>query len=219
VSHPFRILFIGNSYTSRNDMPTLLARVAAQSGVSRPVEGLVVAFGGASLAAHWNKGVAQALLAEQTWNAVVLQDQSTRPLRFRNSMQEYGRRFAQAAHAAGATPFLYVTWARQDQPESQQIITSAYKELADATGALPVPVGPAWQQLRRLRPQLAMYDADRSHPTVAASYLSACVFCASIFGKKPKGMDNETTGLTEEDANLIHQVAWRTATESLTGTQ
>jgi hypothetical protein len=70
-----------------------------------------------------------------------------------------------------------------------------------------------------LRPQLALYDADRSHPTVAASYLSACVFCASMFGKKPKGMDNETIGLTEEDANLIHLVAWRTASESLTGTE
>jgi hypothetical protein len=217
VSAPFRILFIGNSYTSRNDMPALLAGVAARSGLPRPLQTQIVAFGGASLAAHWNRGVAQALLAGQKWNAVVLQDQSTRPLRFPGSMQEYGRRFAQAAHAAGATPFLYVTWARQDQPESQQIITSACQELADATGALPVPVGPAWQQLRRWRPQLALYDADRSHPSVAGSYLSACVFFASLFGKQPKGMDNETVGLTEEDADHIHQLAWRTAKESFAG--
>lgn len=217
MSLPFRILFIGNSYTSRNDMPSLLEKVAARSGVSRPVETQVLAFGGASLAAHWNKGMAQALLAGQAWDAVVLQDQSTRPLRFPKSMQEYGRRFAQAAHAAGAAPFLYVTWVRQDQPEvqqtRQQIITCSYQELADATGALPVPVGPAWQQLRSLHPRLALYDADRSHPSIAGSYLSACVFCASLFGKKPKGMDNETAGLTEQDADLIHEVAWRTATE------
>jgi hypothetical protein len=214
----FRILFIGNSYTSRNDMPEILAGVAAKSGISRPVETQVVAFGGASLAAHWNRGLAQELLAGQMWNAVVLQDQSTRPLHFHKSMQEYGRRFAQAAQAAGAKPFLYVTWARQDQPESQDTITSAYQELADATGAVPVPVGPAWQQLHRARPQLVLYHADRSHPTLAGSYLSACVFCASIFGKKPKGIDNkkmdETMRLTKEDADLIHQVAWRTATES-----
>jgi hypothetical protein len=213
VSSPFRILFIGNSYTSRNQMPTLLQKVAEGSGLSQPVETHVLAFGGASLAAHWNKGIAQAMLSDQTWDAVVLQDQSTRPIRAAKSMQEYGRRFAQAAHSAGARPCLYVTWARQDQPQSQPIITSAYRELAKETAALPIPVGPAWEQLHRLHPELALYDADRSHPSFAGSYLSACVFCASLFGKKPKGIDTETVGVTEENADIIHEIAWRTATE------
>jgi hypothetical protein len=213
MNSPFRILFIGNSYTSRNQMPTLLQGIAAESGVSRPVETHLLAFGGASLAAHWNKGIAQALLSEQTWDAVVLQDQSTRPLRAAKSMHEYGKRFAQAAHAAGARPFLYLTWPRQDQPQWQPIITAAYCELAKETAALPVPVGPAWERLLCLHPGLTLYDADRSHPTFAGSYLSACVFCVSLFGKKPKGIDNETPGLTEEDADIIHEVAWRTATE------
>jgi hypothetical protein len=208
---PFRILFVGNSYTSRNDMPAMLQRIAARS--SHQLETHVLSFGGASLAAHWNRGTAQVLLAEESWDAIVLQDQSTRALRAPNSMREYGLRFAEAAYAAGVTPLLYVTWARQDQPEQQPAITSAYQELADATGALPVPVGPAWQQLQALDPQLVLYDADRSHPSVTGTYLSACVFFVSLFGKKPKGMDNEILTLTEEHADLIHQVAWRAATE------
>lgn len=214
MSRPFRILFIGNSFTSRNAMPSLLEQIAARSGAAQSVETQVLAFGGASLAGHWNKGIAQELLAAQTWDALVLQDQSTRALRARKSLQEYGRRFAEAAHAAGVQPCFYITWARQDQPETQDIITSAYQALAEETLSLPIPVGPAWQQLLRSNPQITLYDADRSHPSLAGSYLSACVFFASLFGKKPAGIDHETAHLSEADAQSIIDVAWRAATNA-----
>lgn len=178
------------------------------------VETEVIAFGGASLAAHWNKGEALTAIKRQAWDAVVLQDQSTRPLRAPKSMQQYGRLFVQAVQAAGARAWLYVTWARETDPESQEAITAAYEALARESGASLVPVGPAWQRLRQLGGTPALYDADKSHPSYAGSYLSACVFCACLFGKQPQGVESNAGKLQNEDAMLIHRIAWQVASES-----
>ncbi len=204
---PYRILFIGNSYTSRNDLPSLVKALASGAGVTRPVETELVAFGGASLAAHWNRGVAQALLEQRRWDAVVLQDQSTRALRALASLHEYGKRFACAAQAAGAKPFLYLTWARENDPDSQAAITSAYEELARDTGAALVPVGRAWQSVRAIASAPRLYDADGNHPSPAGSYLSACVFCAVLFGVAPRTVPEAPAKLDFSTLDLMHRIA------------
>ena len=51
---PTRVLFIGNSFTARNDLPELIAQLAAARGVEMDYELLNI--GGASLRTHWNKG-------------------------------------------------------------------------------------------------------------------------------------------------------------------
>ena len=52
------LLFIGNSFTQRNNVPGLLAELAAARGVS--VTHDLVSAGGASLRRHWNDGQAAA---------------------------------------------------------------------------------------------------------------------------------------------------------------
>jgi hypothetical protein len=52
------ILFIGNSFTARNNMPQLLVDLAAARG--RDVRFDMIQAGGASLRMHWNKGEAVA---------------------------------------------------------------------------------------------------------------------------------------------------------------
>lgn len=207
MSAPYRILFIGNSYTSRNDLPSLVKALAAGAGVARSVETSLVAFGGASLAAHWNRGVAQALLEQRRWDAVVLQDQSTRALRAPASLREYGKRFACTAQAVGAKPFLYLPWARENDPGSQAAITSVHEELARDTGAALVPVGPAWQNMRAIASAARLYDADGSHPAPAGSYLSACVFCATLFGVVPRTVPEGSAELDLSTLELMHHIA------------
>jgi hypothetical protein len=104
-------------------------------------------------------------------------------------------------------PCFFITWARQDQPETQAVITSAYQELAHATASLPVPVGPAWQRVRQARPDIALYDADLRHPSLVGSYLCACIFCASLLGQKPTGARDGLARLGEDADPLIEAAA------------
>jgi hypothetical protein len=51
-----KVLFIGNSFTARNDLPGLIARLAAARG--KTLEHRLISAGGASLRTHWNAGEA-----------------------------------------------------------------------------------------------------------------------------------------------------------------
>ena len=88
-----RILFIGNSFTTRNDVPALLAGLAANAEEGVSIESEIVAAGGASLRRHLNAGKAAELLKASAWDYVVLQEQSTLPVKNRLRTHENIRDF------------------------------------------------------------------------------------------------------------------------------
>ena len=74
---PLKVLFIGNSFTQRNNLPGMLQRMAEAVGAG--MEWRLLSVGGASLRTHWNKGEAAKAMAEGQYDYVVLQEQSTLP--------------------------------------------------------------------------------------------------------------------------------------------
>src|SRR5688500_13536618 len=118
-STPLRVLFVGNSFTNRNDLPGLLETLAASGSPPRAVVTERVIENGASLRRHWNAGEALRLIRESRWDAVVLQEQSTLPVKNRLRYHENVRLFADPIRQAGARPVLYLTWARRAAPETQ----------------------------------------------------------------------------------------------------
>ena len=187
-------------------MPRMLVSLLEASIPNMRVKADVLAFGGASLAAHWNRGEVQKRLAAQKWNAVVLQDQSTRPLRALKSMQEHVRRFVDETQTSGAKPYLYMTWARKNDPASQANIVTAFQGLAKATGARVIPVGLAWAQFRRLRPEIDLYEPDGSHPSIIGSYLAACTHFFSLADIEAVSDGSAENTLSTFDLNLLHEV-------------
>ncbi|HEY1859507.1 MAG TPA: hypothetical protein VGG61_04090, partial [Gemmataceae bacterium] len=124
-------------------------------------------------------------------------------------MHENIRLFDEAIRAAGATTALYMTWARQHAPETQQSINDAYTSIGRELGATVVPVGVAWQSFLRKYDQPVLHDRDQSHPTAAGSYLAACAFLAALFKENPVGIKGEVAGLAEKDLILLQKTAWR----------
>ena len=133
------ILFIGNSFTQRNDLPGLLAVMAAEREVRIRHE--LISAGGASLRTHWNSGRAAKAILDGGYDYVVLQEQSTLPVKNANRMAENVRLFDEVIKQAGAKTVLYMTWARQCAPESQEAITKAYTSIGKEVSAIVVPVG------------------------------------------------------------------------------
>jgi hypothetical protein len=206
---PLKVLFIGNSFTARNKMPELLAQLAAARG--KQLQSQLISAGGASLRMHWNKGEAQQVINQTPFDYVVLQEQSTLPLKNAQRMHENIRLFDQVIKDAGAKTALYQTWARQNAPETQPAISAAYATIAEELGATLVPVGFAWQTFLRQHKQPVLHDPDQSHPALAGSYLAACVFCAVLFGENPSGMTCELKGLTQTEAEVLQTAAWAAA--------
>ncbi len=222
-----RLLFIGNSYTQRNDLPGMLATLAAAApAVAAPDLGLPCAVAtervlanGASLRLHWNAGVAGRRISEEAWDAVVLQEQSTLPLKNPRRYHENVRLFADRVREApaGADParvpalVLYLTWARRDAPETQPAYTEAARAIAGEVGAQIAPVGVAWEAVRTSPGAPGLFAPDGSHPSPAGTYLAACVMYATVFRHTPVGLPVPTVcGLGSEHAELLQTAAWRT---------
>ena len=185
------VLFIGNSFTARNDVPGMVARLAAGNGLH--LEHRLISRGGASLRMHWNRPeTAQVIgrgLDGQPWDYVVLQEQSTLPVKNAARMHENVRDIDAAIRAAGSRTVLYMTWARRNMPapQTQRAITEAYASIGRELGAAVVPAGVAWERVLARPEPPALHDKDQSHPTLAGSYLAACVIFGVLFGRSPVG--------------------------------
>jgi hypothetical protein len=204
---PQKILFIGNSFTARNDLPGLIGRMAAERGKS--IEHRLISAGGAPLRRHWNAGDALVAIQEGGYDHVVLQEQSTLPVKNATRMHESVRLFHAAIKTAGAKTVLYMTWARKHSPQAQQAITDAYTEIGRELEATVVPVGLAWQSFLGKHDQPVLHDRDQSHPTPAGSYLAACVFLAVLFGENPVGIAVTVPGLDDSGRALLQKAAWQ----------
>ena len=81
VTRERKVLFIGNSYTNRNDLPGMFSRIAASAVPPRRFATRRIIANGMALKTHWNRGLAPEAIRAEPWDFVVLQEQSTLPLK------------------------------------------------------------------------------------------------------------------------------------------
>lgn len=178
AAEPLRVLFVGNSYTYYSEMPSIVEAMAKRAKTPFVVE--MIAEPGATLEGHVADGAVVAALDRADWDVVVLQEQSLRPLEDRERMFGAVRALDQAIDAEGARLVLFETWARRDYPDMAVPLEDAYRTIAAEVGGTVAPVGAVWQKVRQRAPELPIFDADGSHPSVVGSYLTACVLYATI---------------------------------------
>lgn len=102
--------------------------------------------------------------------------------------------------------------------DSQELVNGRYASLAKANDALLAPVGVAWTDAMRLRPDVALYDSGGTHPTVAGSYLTACVIYSAIRGRSAAGLPHAfahhrasipADALLSDESDFMQRLAWR----------
>jgi len=216
---PIRFLFIGNSYTICNDMPAMFAELMRASG--HAVEVASSARGGWTLAHHAASEQTLGILESQSWDYVILQEQSVIPClpdRREQAMYPAVRALHGSIQRAGPETVLFVTWGRRDGlafegdrdfEVMQDQLYAGYKEIADEIGAAMAPVGIAWQRARTEDSALELWDKDGSHPSREGSYLAACVFYSVICRASPE-RTNYRGGLPRGTAQFLQRVAAET---------
>lgn len=220
------LLFIGNSYTYYNDMPTAIFEKFANAAHKMPTVDAITK-GGWTLEKHADPTdesgtlVKTALMGEKKYDVVILQEQSLRPAiapeKFFTAVEDLAARI----RAAGAQPVLYATWGRHSESPDLQTHgltneTMTYK-LAAAYAAigerLDIPVafaGLAFHEIYTGERDIELYNADRSHPSYAGSYLAAATLYAKIYGEAPEAIECE---LKRADAALLRRTAEKFAND------
>ncbi len=215
-----RVLLVGNSFTSYNNMPHMVQGLADHDpGGGPPLFVVSYTQDGATLKHLSGQRRLTDLIAEAPWDSVVLQEQS-QVLSFAPSVVArqtvpYARRLKTEITAAGARTVLEMTWgyAHGDQLNSssdtysrmQARLEQGYERLGRELGATVAPVGIAWHAAISLRPDIDLW-ADDMHPNRAGSYLTACVLYAVLTGRDPTG-NPYTGGLSPADARFFQLMA------------
>lgn len=210
---PDRVLFVGNSFTYYNNSLHNHYDDLVRSARPDDVGGLRVrsmTISGGRLPEH--RAGLESMLDAEPWDVVVLQGHSRAPIG-----DETGDAFLVAAadyadmiRARGAEPVLFMTWAYTGMPEMTAQLAKAYTNAGDDLGARVAPVGLAFARVTDERPDIELRIADRRHPSLAGTYLAACVFFSVLQNASPEGIGYDA-GLGGEVAGYLQRVAWQTA--------
>jgi hypothetical protein len=223
-----QVLFIGNSYTQVNDLPTLFSELALSKG-KHPFVG-TKANGGFTFQNHVNDPATFIKIKEKKWNYVVLQAQSQEPSfpysQVTTATLPFAKILSDSIYANNycSQPLYYMTWGRQNgDPQWDSINTfykmndrlrAGYMRFMEASEASVAPVGIAWRYVRDTYPAINLYSSDGSHPSLEGSYLAACVFYASIYRESPVNASFYSTVLPAT-AQLLQQAAALVVLDSL----
>ncbi len=201
-----RVLFIGNSYTYVNDLPQLTADCAMSIGFAGfPMEIASSTPGGSTFQMHTTNATTQSLISQGNWDYVVLQEQSQLPsfpdaqvaaecFPFAAQLNEQ----IMAIDSCTETVF-YMTWGRQNGDAGNcaswppvctyegmdSLLNLRYRQMAIDNQALLSPVGALWKYIRLTYPEINLYAADGSHPSLEGSYAAACSMIAVMFRTDP----------------------------------
>ena len=215
-----KVLFLGNSYTEVNNLPQIVANVAASAGDVLLFDSNTP--GGYRLLQHTTNTVTQNKIMANDWDYVVLQGQSQEPIINEDNFH-YGARDLKnmiKQNNPCSTPILYMTWGRKNGdpincPNFPVMCTyegmdtalkNAYLEVAEHLRTEVSPVSVVWKYLRQNYPNIELYQADESHPSAAGSYAAACCFYATIFKKDPT-LITFNYNLNPDDAAIIRNAA------------
>jgi hypothetical protein len=176
------ILFVGNSLTYFNDLPSLVAQVgrAAQDSV-----GVGMAAGGNLAVIDHTNGATDAFarIDGGDWAFVVLQQGPTPAGICRDTLIIAAMRFAPHVRAAGGRVALFLPWAPQGSPGSLAAATESGTQAARAVGGVAIPIGLAWKLALEADPTLPLYGPDGYHPAPAGSLLAALTIYDRVFGR------------------------------------
>jgi hypothetical protein len=188
-------------------MPSMLASLGSDAPSRVCFDTEAVVHPGVGLRDHRRTGEASARIAARRWDYVVLQDSSMAPVDFAFDSLDQFRLFAREVLASGARPLLFMTWARAGRPEMTAQIEQHFQHARIYAHADVAPIGTAWARVRAAHPDVTLYQSDGSHPTVAGTFLGACVLFASMTGRSPEGTHTDAWLWPATQSMLEHE-AW-----------
>lgn len=228
------VLYVGNSYTSTNNLPQLVMHMCINSDL--PIgysSDFVVAPGGATFQNHCS-GRAMTLIRQGGWDCVVLQEQSQNPaFPIRQVEQEcfpYAQQLVDNIYAYNpcAVPLFFMTWGYENGDQynadafppigtyegMDSLLYARYMIMKEQNDAAVAPVGRVWRYIRTNYSSIRLYQTDGSHPSQEGTYAAAATIFTLIHRADPTQITHYGS-LSEEVAINILQAVKAVAYDSL----
>jgi hypothetical protein len=148
---------------------------------------------------------------DRLFDLAIMMDCSQCPIhpQLKSVFAEYSKKHSATVRKHGAVPVYFMSWAYANKPEMTAQLAEAYTREGNEDGAFVVPVGLAFAESIKRRPELNLYAADKRHPSMAGTYLAASTLYAALLKRSPVGL-KYTAGLDDATAKHLQTVAWDT---------
>lgn len=212
------VLFVGNSLTYTNGMPTMVQVIAEAAGRSFEYRSLTAP--NFSLEDHWVSG-ARDLIADLKADVVVLQQGPSSLPENQIYLKEWTEAFAPVIRDAGGEPALYMVWPSRSRLFAFDDVRTSYLNAAEAVGGRFLPAGEAWRAVWEDDPDADLLGPDGVHPTTLGSFVAALTIYAELFEEDvtflpatltPTSEGLQSISLPQETAELIYAAVQRTVT-------
>lgn len=213
LADPARVLFIGNSLTYSNDMPTMLEAIALQAGKRLTTDAITIP--GGSLEDHFRGRTAHTALASGRYSIVILQQGPSSLPESQANLREWTQRFESRIRAGGARPALYMVWPDATRLAFFDDVRGSYSNAALDVNGMFIPAGEVWRAAWRVDARLPLYDGDQFHPSTLGSYAAALSIFAELYRQSPVGLSSrlvlangEVLELDSAQAQIVQSAAW-----------
>jgi hypothetical protein len=151
---------------------------------------------------------------DKPFDLVIMMDCSQCPIhpQLGPMFHEWVKKHSDTVRKHKAQPALFMSWAYEDKPEMTAQLAEQYTIAGNANKALVIPAGLAFAKAIAKRADIALYVADKRHPSARGSYLAAATTFAALYGKSPVGGPHPAS-IDAATANFLQEVAWETVLE------
>ena len=169
----YNILFIGNSLTYINDLPSLIKNKAKYSGYNLEIE--MIAFPNYALSDHWKKGEAQKLIRGKKYDIVIIQQGPSSQPKGKKTLLDYGKKYSAICKENNALLAYFMVWPSLDYYNTFDAVIDNYKLAAEVNDAILLPVGKVWKNYFDTSRKFDYYGEDSFHPSKKGSEVAAKV--------------------------------------------
>ena len=166
----YRILFVGNSLTSTNNLPRIIKERYAEMGII--ISTRTIAPPGYGLEDHWNVGLIQPLISSNYYDYVIIQQGPSSQEYGRTSLIEYGGRIAELCNANTKLAF-FMVWPSITYFNTFDGVIANYTYAANIHNAILLPVGRNWKYFIDQTQDYSYYGSDNFHPSIEGSEKAA----------------------------------------------
>jgi hypothetical protein len=233
-----KVLFIGNSFTSQNNLPSIFQQLAQSANkkvviASHMPGGISVGDISQGTSAHMNNPLVYSLIKSNDWDYLVLQDNQGR------FCLGYGQFPASSLVIEGHLkildsllfyhPCAHVLWYAGFGPKygyppygntGAALIDSIYHNyqyLHEMAGQIIAPIGPAFLRIITGFQSINLWGPDDTHPSLYGSFLIANVLYTTIFKSSPI-TSSYNPGISLSEDSLLKNIAFQTTIDSLHNT-
>jgi hypothetical protein len=172
------LLFVGNSLTYTNDLPSLVEKYAKTKGILVKTE--MIVFPNYGLEDHWNDKEIHKLVKSKNYDYVIVQQGPSSQEYGRTSLLKYGKKISNLCYENKSKLVFFMVWPSKKFYHTYDGVINNYSNAANELSALLCPVGKVWKSHFDKTKDFSYYSDDGFHPSLKGSKIAAEVIVKSI---------------------------------------